>query len=312
MPVIDIHEHLILRPAFVRPSRGETVVTAEELVEVMDREGIDQMVALPATSPETFPFVQSNEEVFQACDEHPGRFIKFCNVDPRLENNRLQFSFVDILSYYKSVGAKGLGELTANLWWDDPRVQNLLRGCEEVGFPIIFHITGQEFNTYGLVTEPGLGGLERALQRFPKLQLIGHSPGFWSEVAPHPGSQRNGYPKGEVKLGGRVPELLRTYPSLWGDLSAGSGWNALARDPEWGYEFIDEFQDRLLMGLDICWPSGRKRCRLLGLLREAVEDKKITRRAYNKIMGGNAVKLLKLRSRTGKKKSKKKAARKKA
>ncbi len=298
MPVIDIHEHCILKPGPPRPGHDGTVITAGQLVEIMDQQGIDQMVTLPCTSPETFHFVQSNEEVFQACDLYPGRFIRFCHVDPRLEMNSLRYDFEPILSYYRGQGAKGLGELTANLWWDDPRVQNLLAGCEKVGFPVIFHIATQEFNTYGLITEPGLGGLERALQRFPNLKLLGHSPGFWSEVSGDCGADRGGYPKGPVTPGGRVPELMRKYPNLYGDLSAGSGSNALTRDPVWAYEFLDELQDRLLMGLDICWPWNLS-FPLLDFLRQAREEKKISEDAYEKIMGGNAVKLLGLETAAG-------------
>ena len=166
MKVIDIHTHVIPRRGFLRPN-GETVATAAELVQIMDRCGIDRMVALPLTSPEALHFVQSNEEVFEACDQFPGRFIKFCNVDPRIENNSPEHDFVPILEYYKGLGAKGLGELVANLWWDDPRVHQLLLGCQEVGFPVIFHVAMREFRTYGLISEPGLGGLERALVEIP-------------------------------------------------------------------------------------------------------------------------------------------------
>jgi len=294
MPVIDIHEHLILKPTFMDPEmRGVTVTTAAELVEIADKNGIDKMVALPLTSPETFAFVQSNEEVFQACDAFPGRFIKFCNVDPRLKFNSLSYDFAPILSYYKEQGAKGLGELTANLWWDDPRVQNLLRGCEAVGFPVIFHIATREYNTYGLITEMGLHGLERALQRFPRLQLLGHSQAFWSEVSGDVSvDTRGGYPKGKVAPGGRVPELLRKYPNLWGDMSAGSGFNAVGgRDPEWGYDFLEEFQDRLLMGLDLCTPRNTE-CRLVHFMREGQASGKIKPPVFEKIMGRNAEKLL--------------------
>lgn len=293
MQVIDIHEHVIPRRGFLLPS-GETVTTAAELVAIMDRVGIDKMVALPLSSPETYHFVQSVEEVMEACDQYPGRFIKFCNVDPRLKDNSPSHDFVRILRYYQSLGCKGLGEFTANLWWDDPRVQQLLAGCEEVGFPVTFHIATQEFDTYGLITEAGLGGLERALKKFPTLQLLGHSQGFWSEVAPYPTkAERGGYPKGNVAPGGRVLELLRTYGNLWGDLSAGSGYNAVSRDPEWGYAFIEEFQDRLLLGLDICRPSNDE-CKLVGFLNDAVTTGSISRAAYEKVMGGNAARLLKL------------------
>ena len=94
-----------------------------------------------------------------------------------------------------------------------------------------------------------------------------------------------------VAAGGRAPELLHLYPNLWGDLSARSGYNAVSRDPVWGYEFIEEFQDRLLMGLDICRPSNDA-CPLIGFLKDALETKKISRTAYDKVMGGNAERLL--------------------
>jgi len=294
MAVVDLHEHVRTKSRFPGRNERALITTAEELVSIMDENGIDKMAVLPLTSPETFPFVQSVEEVYEALDRYPGRFVKFCNVDPRLEYNRLDYDFTPVLEYYKSLGAVALGEFTANLWWDDPRVQNLLRGCEKVGFPVTFHIATREFNTYGLITEPGLGGLERALQRFPDLIFLGHSQGFWSEVGPNPGAERGGYPKGKVEEGGAVPRLMRAYPNLWGDLSAGSGYNAISRDPEWGYAFLEEFQDRLVFGLDLCLPDNVKGLRQIPFLKEAAENGKISRATFDKIMGGNAIRLLNL------------------
>lgn len=291
MNVIDIHTHVIPRRGFLRPT-GDTAATAAELVQIMDRYGIDQMVALPIVSPEALHFVQSNEEVFDACDEFPTRFIKFCNVDPRHENNSPKHDFVRILEYYKGLGARGLGEVTANLWWDDPRVHQLLLGCQEVGFPVIFHVATHEFNTYGLISEPGLGGLERALKKFPKLQFVGHSQSFWAEVGPVSESERGRYPKGKVMPNGAVPRLLGEYPNLWGDLSAGSGYGAISRDSEWGYRFLERFQDRLLFGLDICAPNGKTP--LVDFMRNAVETGMVSPSVYAKVMGRNAARLLNL------------------
>ncbi|MBI3974485.1 MAG: amidohydrolase family protein [Chloroflexi bacterium] len=293
MPVIDVHGHTIPRRGFLNRN-GETAATPAELVQIMDRLGIDKMVVLPLTSPEALHFVQSNEEALEACAQHPSRFIPFCSVDPRIENNSPTHDFTRILEYYRSLGCKGVGEVVANLPWDDPRVQQLFAGSEAVGLPLTFHCTNREFNNYGLIDEPGLGGLERALRRFPKLQFLGHSPGFWTEVGPVDPAAGS-YPKGPVLPGGRVPQLLRDYPNLWGDLSAGSGYNAVSRDLEWGYAFLEEFQDRLLFGLDICAPSQEaSRGRMVTFMRHAVETGKISRTAYDKIMGGNAVRLLRL------------------
>ena len=40
------------------------------------------------------------------------------------------------------------------------------------------------------------------------------------------------YPTGKVKPGGLTDRMLSDYPNLYGDLSANSGRNAVARDPE--------------------------------------------------------------------------------
>lgn len=294
MPVIDIHEHLSSKPINMGDALKDGIPTPADLVEIMDRGGIDQMVVLPLTSPETFPIIHSVEEVFEAISRYPHRFIPFCNTDPRLSRNDPDYDFMPVLNYYKSLGAKGIGEVTCNLFWDDPRVQNLLGACEKAGLPLIFHQTVREFKTYGLIDpKPGLHGLERSLVKFPALKFFGHSPGFWNEVAPVADSERVGYPQGKVMPGGRVLELLRRYPNLYGDLSAGSGYGAVSRDPDWGYAFIEEFQDRLLMGLDICHPvMAAKRLELLTFLRAAVASGKISRGAFDKVMGGNAVRIL--------------------
>ncbi|PIP15908.1 MAG: amidohydrolase, partial [bacterium (Candidatus Ratteibacteria) CG23_combo_of_CG06-09_8_20_14_all_48_7] len=40
---------------------------------------------------------------------------------------------------------------------------------------------------------------------------------------------KTAYPAGKVVPGGKVVAMLRHYPNLYGDLSAGSGLNALKR-----------------------------------------------------------------------------------
>ncbi len=294
MPVIDIHEHMAIRRVYLDEAYRLELITMDELVAMMDRHGIDQSVILPVTSPETFMYTQPVEEVAEAMKKYPGRFILFCNVDPRLHRNDPDCDFVPLLEYYKTLGAKGLGEITCNLFWDDPRVQNLLGACEKTDLPIIFHQAPYEFKSYGLIDlRPGLSGLERALQRFPGLQILGHSSDFWCEIGPLEAGRRGGAPNGNVEPGGRVPNLMRRYPNLHGDLSGPSGYNAVSRDPEWTYDFIEEFQDRLFMGVDVC-VANDDRCKLLTFLRDAEASGKISRQAFRKVMGDNAVRLLNL------------------
>ncbi|MFA6665708.1 MAG: amidohydrolase family protein, partial [Armatimonadota bacterium] len=91
---------------------------------------------------------------------------------------------------------------------------------------------------------------------------------------------------------GVVPHLMRRYPNLYGDLSAGSGHNALARDPEYAVKFLNEFQDRLLFGTDICAPDTPTP--LVDFLLDLRDSGKISEAVFQKIARENAVKLLNL------------------
>ena len=87
---------------------------------------------------------------------------------------------------------------------------------------------------------------------------------------------------------------MRKYPNLLGDLSAGSGYNAITRDVEYGYKFLEEFKDRLFFGTDICATSNIQYdfWKLAKFLDDAVLNGKISYDAYYKISRGNAIKLL--------------------
>ena len=108
------------------------------------------------------------------------------------------------------------------------------------------------------------------------MSIPGHSALVWAEVsADAPAAERASYPQGPIKPGGAVPRLMRDYSNLWADLSARSGYNALTRDPPFGMEFLDEFQDRLMFGIDSCLRSDvnsvHKNVACLRYLREKKE-----------------------------------------
>jgi len=54
-----------------------------------------------------------------------------------------------------------------------------------------------------------------------------------------------------VQPGGAVDRLLAEYDNLYADLSAGSGYNAMTRDPEFTRGFIERHWRKLLWGTDI-------------------------------------------------------------
>jgi len=291
--LIDIHVHTTVRPGPLRPN-GETYATPEQLIAMHDARGIRMGVILPGGAPECAHHQLSQDECLDVVARHPGRFVAFCNPDPRMLTNSPEANFTPMLEYYKSQGCKGVGEVCANLPFDDPRVWNFLVHCEACRLPVTFHVATQIGGTYGLYDELGLPRFEATLRKFPQLIFLGHSQPFWAEISGDvTEATRGGYPKGPVAAGGRVVELMRSCPSLCGDLSAGSGHNAVSRDPAFGHRFLEEFQDRLFFGTDICAPSNKTP--LVEFLREAVEGGHISREAYEKIGWRNAERLLGLR-----------------
>lgn len=287
---IDIHVHSGLTKEIPRPyGEGGDFTTPDELRAMYDKMGIEFGVQLPTVNPEFGHHMITNEESYRMVQQFPETYVWFCNIDPRWGINGAKTDFRYFIEKYRAMGAKGVGEVCANLYFDDPRVESLFAACETEGMPLTFHI-GDEGYDYGLIDELGLPRLERALQKFPKLQFLGHSQKFWAEIGPCTAEERGGYPTGKVQPGGRVVELMRKYPSLCGDLSAGSGENAIMRDPEFGYAFLEEFQDRLYYGTDTCDP--RNEWHLHEFLDDAVTNGKISQAAYEKICRGNALRLL--------------------
>ena len=293
MQKIDIHVHTIAEKGILRP-RGDTLATPEELFEMYDQLGVEKAVLLPIVSPEGQFDGNTNREILGIVRQYPDRFYWFCNIDPRQGDNSETTDFAQMLAYYKEQGAAGLGEVTANLPMDDPRLEKLFAACEQLNMPVTIHI-GDLGGDYGLVDSLGLPKLERLLQKFPKLILLGHSQKFWSEISADVTEEIRGKaPRGPVIPGGRIPELMRRYPNLCGDLSAGSGCNAMMRDPDFGYTFMEEFQDRLFYGTDICspWDITHIRVKLGPFMEQGVAEGKLSREAYEKICRGNALRLL--------------------
>jgi predicted TIM-barrel fold metal-dependent hydrolase len=287
---IDIHVHT-RRIAGPPRADGKTYATPEQLLARYDEIGVERAVLLPGVSPECAHVPQSNEEILEICDAHPGRFIPFCNVDPRAVSNSADAPLGRILGFYRDRGCRGIGEVSANLPFLHPMVQNLFKHVEDVGFPLTFHVAAQIGGIYGLYDDPGLPHLERSLRTFPKLRFLGHSQTFWAEMAPlETPADRYGYPGYPVKEEGVVPKLMRRYPNLLGDLSAGSGHNALARDPDYAVQFLNEFQDRLFFGTDICAPDTPTP--LVEFLLGLRDTGRISHEVFGKVARQNAVGLL--------------------
>jgi len=65
------------------------------------------------------------------------------------------------------------------------------------------------------------------------------------------------YPTGKIKPGGLTDRMLSDYPNLYGDTSANSGRNAIARDPDFTAGFLARHKDKLMFGTDCRCRDGR-------------------------------------------------------
>lgn len=295
---IDIHAH-----AYRKRPPGYVFCEPQELLKRFDELKIDAGVLLPIVSPEIY-LPQSNEDILEICDQHPDRFIPYCNVDPRALTNSPRAPLGEVLQYYKDQGCKGLGEVMPNMELLDPMVQNLFACAEDVGLPVVYDGSVQKTGDFGLYDDPGLPQLEYTLQEFPNLKIFGHGPVFWNEMAKlDTVAERGVYfgwrntqvvrlPSGPVEVEGTVPRLFRKYPNLMGDLSDFTAYNAFARDPEYGPRFMTEFQDRLFFGTDMCAPDMQ--VDLDKLMISWKESGKISETVFRKIAWENAAKLLEL------------------
>ena len=287
--LIDIHVHARkIRTTSRKNGRSYTLPT--ELLALMDGAGIDKAAIMCRMSPEWGYCYVSPEEVLEMCALYPTRLIPFCNLDPRMQRNSVEADFRPMLQYYKEAGCKGVGEYIPNLPFDDPLQMNVFRQVEEVGLPLTFHVGPTLGGCYGCYDELGLPRLEKVLKECPDLKLLGHSQPFWAEISADVTDEtRGGYPTGKVTPG-RLVQLMRECPNLYGDLSAGSGCNAITRDPEFGLQFLEEFQDRLLFGTDICYPN--QELPIVAFFQRLHEEQLISAEAYEKITWRNANALL--------------------
>ena len=255
--IIDVHAHV----GDFRWSKHDThePLTWESLLRRLDDEGIDKAVFLPVynASPELTPwgFLHSERQFVrdQVVDarRYADRVIPFGNMDPRWGRNSPDTDFSEILDWFQEWGCRGMGEVCANIPYDDPRTINMFRQLGERHLPVTIESCNSGWGL-GFQDDPGSPRLERLLQAAPETVIIGHGPAFWAEIAPVTSAEEKvGYRKGRISQEGSLPRLLRRYPNLYADLSAASGFNALSRDLDYGVRFLDEFQDRLMFGTDI-------------------------------------------------------------
>jgi hypothetical protein len=242
---VDVHTHI---------SEGfgtKESLRAKSLLDWMDRSEIAQAVVMPLVSPEAWDHPVSTRFVLDETAAHRDRLIPFCAIDPRTLNLGGYEGFVDLLKRYRDAGAKGFGEHKPGVAIDDPRNMELFRACADAGLPVLFHLDNNRN-----WDEPGLPGLAKVLEEIPNGIFIGHAQGWWASISGDvTKTQLQQYPNTKVALGGALDALMDRFDNIYGDLSAGSGANAILRDIDFGREFVIRRADRLMFGTDYLAPG---------------------------------------------------------
>jgi hypothetical protein len=240
--MIDFHVHLGNMYREEYPQRSP--LSVHQLIDRMNREGIEISVLLPLESPEGSWGYFLAEEAVAARDMYPERLIAFTCVDPRYPRAAEHIDY-----FVERHGCKGFGEHVNGLAFDDERNKVIYAKCDEHGLPLVF-----EINPDLCFDEVGLPRLEACLREFRNVKFVGHGPSFWAAISGDDDG-RGGYPKRPVAPGGAVDRLLGGYENLYADLSAGSGYNAMTRDREFTSGFIARHWRKLLWGTDYLGPG---------------------------------------------------------
>ncbi len=269
--IIDAHQHVNWGG---RDEKG--------LVEYLDSTGADKCWLLSWEAVDggldmTYQHL-SIEQVFVAWEMFPERIIPFAGVDHRRPNAE------QMLRECVARGARGYGELKWHATYDNPDAIRMFRLAGELRLPVTLHLQYPSPRRRDWWYGGTIASLERAVAACPDTIFLGHAQSWWAHVSADGQAEKCEayYPSGPVGAGGETIRLLETYPNLYGDLSAGSGLNALTRDAEFGRKFLCDFADKLLYGVD--GYDNRLLTHLRGL--DLPGD------VLGKILGGNAKKLV--------------------
>lgn len=151
-----------LRDLFSDDQQG--MATGGQLIEEMDKAGVDVSVAAGYGWTDMGVARASNDYILEAAREHPTRIVPFCSVNPLWGQPA-----VDEVQRCMEAGARGIGELHPDtqgiISADLATLAPVLDTARELGVPTLFHASEPVGHTYpgkGTVTPDMLEALVRA------------------------------------------------------------------------------------------------------------------------------------------------------
>ena len=281
-PIIDIHQHLGYS------GRPDSVLLAHQ-----QAMGITTTILLPAgrsvNTASTHDGVSNglqaqclgNEACRQFARAHPKEYRFGANEVPDVPGA------VSEIERYLKAGGIVIAEQKFGVECDSKEMQNIYALAQEQRVPVLMHWQFQMYNY-------GLERFSRMLEKYPRVSFLGHAQTWWANIDGNNVDQTVMYPKGRVTRGGLTDRYLSDYENMYGDLSAGSGLNALTRDEDFARDFIARHQNKLVYGSDCSDHAGSgEKCQgsqTIAAIRRLAPSKAIER----KLLYGNAKKLFRL------------------
>lgn len=243
--------------------------------------GVSRTVLLPAGSRYGLAAdARGNASVAALTERYPDAFVYFANELPDIPQTR------SVLESSLKSGARGIGEQKFPVECDSEAMQLVYSIAREFDVPVLLHFQHEAYNL-------GIERFYKMLEKFPDVTFIGHAQTWWGNIdAAH--EQAVMYPKTSVTAGGVTDRLLSDYPNIYGDLSAGSGLNAMLRDEKHARGFLERHRNRLVWASD-CSDSQANGPNCIGAKSQAALRRLAPDRdAVQKILYDNAARLLKL------------------
>jgi predicted TIM-barrel fold metal-dependent hydrolase len=281
-PIIDIHQHLNYS------GRADDVLLAHQ-----QAMGATTTILLPAgrsvNTPSTHDGVSNglqaqclgNDACRAFVGAHRSAFRFGANEVPDVDGATRE------IERYLKLGGVIIAEQKFGVECDSTEMQKIYQLAQAYRVPVLMH---WQFGMYNY----GFERFYKMLEKYPRVNFLGHAQTWWGNVDRNNTDQSVMYPKGSVTRGGTTDRYLSDYPNMHGDLSAGSGLNALTRDEEFARDFLMRHQDKLVYGSDCSDGEGSgPKCQgaqTIATIRRLAASKAIER----KLLYGNAKKLFRL------------------
>lgn len=280
-PIIDIHQHL-----------GYSGRSDEAFLAHQRTMGIARTILLPAGRPVNTPSTHDgksngldaqalgNEACYQFARSHGSAFMFAANEVPDLADATKE------IAKYLERGGVAIAEQKFGVDCDSRAMQRIYDLARAHRVPVLMHWQHAMYNY-------GFDRFHRMLERYHDVTFIGHAQTWWANIDAK-ADQTVMYPKGPVTRGGLSDRYLSVYPNMFGDLSAGSGLNALTRDEAFARDFVARHRDKLIFGSDCSDRDGKGTSCLGAQIIEAVRRLSASKAVERKLLHGNAVRVFHL------------------